>query len=205
MMKNIKLSVLVLMSASSMLFAGGDIEAPVVQEEIPYTPVVSENYDFYVGLALSVVSAHESGVSLNFGSEKDGQDRLGNVTLLAGYDINTYLAIEGRYTTTVTQKDVSEMSGISIFLKPQYDISDELSAYGLLGYGKVKIDNVNNYDNVDVDKSGFQWGLGANYDIADDTSIFVEYASLANDMDGEFLSANSVDVDTVSIGLTYKF
>ena len=204
-MKNMKLSFWAWMCVSSMVFAGGDIDAPVVQEPMPDTTIMSENNDFYVGLALSVVSARESGVSLSFTSVKEGQDRLGNVTLLAGYDINTYLAIEGRYTATVTQKHISEMSGISIFVKPQYDISEELSVYGLLGYGKVNIDNVGKQTNIDVNKGGFQWGLGTNYDVTDDASIFIEYVSLAKDMDGQFRTSNSADVDTVSIGLIYRF
>jgi len=128
-----------------------------------------------------------------------------NIILLAGYNINTYVAIEGRYTTTVTQKNISEMSGISIFVKPQYNISEELSVYGLLGYGKVNIDNADRQANVNVDKSGFQWGLGANYDVTDDISVFIDYTSLANDMDGNFLNANSVDADALTVGLVYNF
>jgi len=207
-MKNIKLSVLALMSVSSMAFAGGDIDAPVVQEEIPYTPdtpvVMGEKSNFYAGFALSALSVRESGATLNFASGETGADRIGNATLLAGYDINSYVAVEARYTTAITSDDKAKMSGISIFLKPQYEVSDELALYGLLGYGKVKIDS-KNHSNVDVSKGGFQWGLGLSYDITPEISTFVEYASLAHNMDGTFLTDDSASVDALSIGLTYRF
>ena len=203
-MKNIKLLLLSWISVSSGIFAGGDIDVPVVEAQVLDTPEVSEKSDFYAGLALSSVSVRESGVSLNFASVKKGQDRVGNVTLLLGYDINSYVALEGRYTTLVTSEDKAKMNSLSIFLKPQYAVSDELSIYGLLGYGKVKIESQNKA-NVDVNKGSFQWGLGLDYDLTSDISMFVEYTSLAHNMDGAFITANSASVDALSIGLTYRF
>jgi len=205
-MNSIKLSILAFVSASSMVFAGGDIDAPmVVNEEVAVPAVVSEQSDFYVGLALAAVSTRESGASMSFTSEKEGADRLGNVTLLAGYDFNEYVAVEGRYSTSITQEEIAEMSGFSIFVKPQYAVDEDFSVYGLLGYGSVTLDNTNAQSNVDVDDSGFQWGLGASYKVSNDVSVFVDYTSLANDMDGSYVHANSADVDAVTVGVTYRF
>ncbi|CAA6827038.1 MAG: Unknown protein [uncultured Sulfurovum sp.] len=172
---------------------------------IDHNATNNQSSHFYAGLALSAVSARESGASQGFTSENDGQDRLGNVTLLAGYNIHTNVAIEGRYSTTFTQEDVSEMSSLSIFLKPQYALSEELSVYGLLGFGKVSLDNATAHSNVDVDESGFQWGLGASYAATEELSIFIDYTSLANDVEGTYLNANAADVSAVTVGVSYKF
>ena len=205
-MKTIKLSVLAWACVSSIVFAGGDIDVPTLQEQGVETPEVevSEKSNFYAGLALSVVSARESGASLSFTSHKRGADRVGNATLLVGYDINSYVAAEARYTASVAKKDNAKMSSLSIFLKPQYEVSEEFSVYGLLGYGKVKIDS-NNQTNIDVSKGSFQWGLGLDYDVTSDISMFVEYASLAHNIDGTFLTDDSASVDALSVGLTYRF
>jgi len=207
-MKTIKLSFLAWACVSSAVFAGGDIDAPLepLQEQVMDTPEaeMSEKSDFYAGLALSVISMREAGVSLNFASAKVGADRVGNAALLVGYDINQYVAAEARYTASIAKKDNAKMSSISIFLKPQYPVSEELSIYGLLGYGQVKIDS-NNQTNVDVSKGAFQWGLGLDYDVTSDISMFVEYASLAHNIDGTFLTSDSASVDALSVGLTYRF
>lgn len=158
--------------------------------------------DFYAGLALSALSARKSG---SFTSENDGQDRLGNITLLAGYNIHPNVAIEGRYTTSFTAEDVAKMSGLSIFLKPQYALSEELSVYGLLGFGKVSLDNATAHSNVNVDETGFQWGIGASYAVTEELNVFIDYTSLGNNMDGTYLNANSADVSAVTVGVSYKF
>ena len=188
---------------STSLFAGGNVAviAPVVEE-----PVIVDNSSFYIGLGLSAVSARDSEVSLDF-STTPGQDRLGNVTFQAGYNFNEYVAVEGRYTTSFTHEDNVEMDGWSLFVKPQYPVTEDLNIYALLGFGGVKLDSVTALV-VDVDDTTFQWGLGASYDITESIAIFADYTNLANDMDGYFytsLDQVQVDVDTFNVGLTYKF
>jgi len=206
-MKNIKLSLVTLVSLSTLVFAGGDIAPlePIV--DVPQTEdmVVSKiKSGFYASLALAATSTRESDTSLNFFSEEDGQDRMGNFTLTAGYDFNKYVAVEGRFTTSFTKEEITEMQGFSIFVKPQYPITKKFSVYGLLGFGSVKLEGVDNTD-VDVDDNGFQWGLGASYAINDDFSIYADYTSLAKDMDGTYLTQRSADTDALTIGITYNF
>ena len=218
-MNKITHSVIAVMAMSNLLLAGGDI-VPV-----PVPLVVEEENNFYIGLGLAGVSTRDADTSLNFSSEKDGQDRLGNFTFLAGYDFNEYseyIAVEARYTTSFTDEDQVEMSGWSIFLKPQYTFEDDngekgnFKIYGLLGFGGVTLDGVSSeYSNgnpwVDVDDTGFQWGLGASYSFKDyaddlDISIFVDYTMLANEMEGVYFNyAPETDVDALTIGVIYKF
>ncbi|WP_309496558.1 porin family protein [Sulfurovum sp.] len=165
----------------------------------------ADTSSFYVGIGMAATSTRDSSVSLSFLSEKTGQDRLGNVTLFAGYNLNKYFAVEGRYTTTFTDEDLVEMDGLSLFAKPQYPIDEQFSLYALLGYGTVTMDPVNGSD-VNVDESGFQWGLGLNYEVANNTSIFIDYTSLASEMKGVYYNgALEVDADQINVGVTYKF
>ena len=189
---------------STSLFAGGNYAAivPVVEE-----PVVADNSSFYVGLGLSAISARDADVSMDLFDAAYGQDRLGNIIFQAGYNFNEYVAVEGRYSTGISDEDLVEMSGWSLFVKPQYPVTEDFNIYALLGFGGVTLDPVNN-SGVDVDDTGFQWGLGLSYDITESIVVFADYTSLANDMDGYYYTDPDllqVDVDAFNLGLTYKF
>lgn len=189
---------------STSLFAGGNYApiVPVVEE-----PVVVDNSFFYIGLGLSAISSRDAAVSMDIFNAKAGQDRLGNITFQAGYNFNEYVAVEGRYTTTLSQEDFVELSGWSLFVKPQYPVTEDFNIYALLGFGGVVMDAVNN-SGVDVDDTGFQWGLGLSYDITESIAVFGDYTNLANDMDGYYWTDPDllqVDADAFTLGLTYKF
>ena len=210
-MKKIVLSAAVIIGMSSFGFAGGD----VVPVAVPLDQVDESSY--YIGLGVAAVSNRESSISLDFSGEKYGQDRTGNFTLLAGYDYNDYIGVEGRYTASFADEHQIEMSGWSIFLKPQYIFKDEneentnFKVYALVGFGGVKIDDIGNDWLVEMDDTGFQWGLGASYSLRDvldgtDVSVFADYTALARGFDALFfLDDLEGDVDALTVGLTYKF
>ncbi|QOR62632.1 outer membrane protein [Sulfurovum sp. ST-21] len=193
---------------SSFAVAGGDmLNSKEVEPAVALPVVIDEPADesgFYAGLALSALSARDASVSMDLFSGQDGQDRLGNVTLQAGYNFNTYMALEGRYTTSVSQEDRVEMEGWSLFVKPQYPLDESFSIYALLGFGNVTLNGVNGI-NIDVDDTGFQWGVGMSYLIMEDLSLFTDYTSLGNDMDGFYDGASKADADAVTVGVTYSF
>ncbi|KYJ87600.1 outer membrane protein [Sulfurovum riftiae] len=197
-MKKIMLSISAVMTMGSFAVAGGDIvPVPVVAE--------SDNSSFYLGLAVTAMSTRDASVSMDIFNVKHGQDRLGNITFLAGYNYNQYVAFEGRYTTTFTDEDKVEMDGWSLFVKPQYPVTEDFNIYALLGFGGVTMDPVNG-SSVDVDDSGFQWGLGAGYDFTENISVFFDYVNYANDMDGVYWDgALQVDADAFNLGVIYKF
>ena len=199
-MKKITLSALALVALTSFGFAGGDIvPVPVVMEEESASA-------FYLGLGLSAVSTRGSDADFDIFDDTAGQDRLGNVTFLAGYDYNEYIAVEGRYTTSFTKEDIVEMSAWSIFAKPQYPVTEEFTVYALLGFGGVTMDSVNAAYFVDVDDTGFQWGLGLSYDVTETVTIFGDYTSLASGMDGIYWDGEfESDADAFTLGVTYRF
>ncbi len=204
-MNKIILSVCAVVAMSSLGFAGGDMkEVEPAVEPVIVVPVVDES-GFYAGLGLTAISARDTDFSVEWGGNGEYQDRLGNVSLVAGYDFNAYIAAEGRYTVSFTHEDHIEMSGWSIFVKPQYPVTEDFSVYALLGYGGIILDGIDG-DITDVDDTGFQWGIGASYMVRENVSLFADYAWLANDMDGVFYNgADQVAVDAFTIGVNYHF
>lgn len=198
-MKKFNLSLVAVLAMSTFAIAGGDI-APV--EPVIETPMVEESTpgNFYLGLAYSYVNTE---VTYAVGSD---DDYLNGVMLQAGYKFNPYIAVEGRYTFTA--EDTNEIGADyssdtwGIYAKPMYPVTNELDIYALLGYGEVTPE-FNGNAAFDSDTDGFQWGLGASYDVTDSVAIFADYVRNFDDT----LDLDGVDllVDTVSVGVTYNF
>ena len=205
-MKKIVLSVCVVVTMSSLSFAGGDMkEVTPVVEPVGAIPVAAEHNGFYAGLGLTAISARDSSFDVDWGGALTYQDRLGNISLVAGYNFNEYVAAEGRFTTSFAHEDLIEMNGWSLFVKPQYPVTEDFSIYALLGFGGVVLDGVDGTI-TDVDDTGFQWGLGMGYMVTEDVSLYADYVWAADDMDGIFFNgANSVNVDAFTIGVNYLF
>jgi len=196
-MKKIVFAVTVM---SSLVFPSGDIPEPVGA-----VPAVGEVNGFYAGFGLAAVSTRRVDFTADFFNTQEEQDRLGNVTLLAGYSMNDYIAVEARYTTSFTHDEDIEMDGWSLFAKPQYPVNEDFSLYALLGYGNVNLKGSKPDGVVDVDDSTFQWGLGMSYMLKENISLFADYTWLANDMDGDYNGVDEVDVDVITIGVNYHF
>jgi len=159
----------------------------------------------YMGLSFSLVSTRDSAVNLNFFSVTTGQDRLGNVSFLAGYNFKNIMAIEGRYSINIIKSDLVTERGWSIFLKPQYPVNDDFKVYALFGYGGVTMEPENN-SIVNVDSTGLQWGFGIDYKITERSSIFFDYTSLASGMEGLYYNgALQIDTDALTVGFKYAF
>ncbi|MEA3491788.1 MAG: outer membrane beta-barrel protein [Campylobacterota bacterium] len=165
---------------------------------------------FYAGIALGVSSTRGSDADLDFFRSKAGQERMINLTLNAGYDLNKYFAGEVRYTASIAKDDVVEMSGWSLFVKPQYPVDVDIKLYALLGYGGVAVDGVTVSRPVKVDDSGFQWGLGASYSLNNVTDynieIYADYTSLANEMDAIYWNGDlKTSADALTAGAAFRF
>ncbi len=184
-MKKFNLSLVALLALSTFAAAGGDI-APV--EPVVETPMVEEpTGSFYVGLGYSYMN-----IDPDNSSEVDGDA----VLLLAGYNFNQYIGVEGRYSGLTDC-----LENTAIYLKPMYPMGG-ITLYGLLGYGQVDYD----HGGPSLSESGFQWGLGASYEVVENVGVFVDYTNLYDDtgFDGE-LPNQDVLADSINIGFTYKF
>jgi len=190
-MKKTTLSLVALLTLSGLSFAGGDIVPD--EEPIATTPVTIDNSAFYVGIGYSYMSSNRTATHNTPGESNHGEtvrdvdSNTNHILLQAGYQFNPYIALEGRYTFSVSDLSLTDnlnggdwdddidISNIALYLKPMYPIGD-FSVYGLLGYGKIK----RREDNIvpgrgDWDDSGFQWGAGAQYVVTDNFLIFADY------------------------------
>lgn len=216
-MKKLGLSIAACLAVGTFAMAGGDI-APV------YTPVeevvapAPEKSGFYVGAGVSFLSwedkldGREEGLVMAAYSEEEATWTGG--TILAGYQFNPYIAIEGRYVMSFTDASWEvnghdagdyddDLSNLAIYLKPMYPIGD-FALYGLLGYGQTSIDFS---DGGDHDDSGFQWGIGAGYSFTESLAAFVDYTLWYDDdsFDDSPAYMSDFKADAITVGITYKF
>lgn len=215
-MKKFTLSIVTVLAMGTFAIAGGDIAPvePVVEVE---ATAVDES-SFYVGLGYSGMNMNQElnarptvgGFVGSFGAGNESDISSNAITLIAGYNFNKYLAVEGRYSASFgdltfdngTETDFDgDMSNIALYLKPMYPLGG-VTLYGLLGYGEVTIDDTFR----EYSESGFQWGLGASYAATENIGVFVDYTVLYDDTGFDTISS-FIDyrVDAINVGLTYSF
>ncbi|RUM72778.1 MAG: porin family protein [Sulfurovum sp.] len=204
-MKTFKHTLSALLITSSVAMAGGDI-APV--EPVVETPQVTEApapalNGFYAGLGYSC---------LQMGLDTPDVDikAMSGISLTAGYEINPYLAVEGRYTVNVgdinyktwnIDEDKSwDLSNIGLYLKPKYTYN-QFGLYGLLGYGQVTFDNGTSYS-----EAGLQYGAGVNMMATDNIEVYADYRRLYDDTGfDDYVQNRDVAVNSFTFGANYHF
>ena len=205
-MKKIVSSVALLAITSGMLIAGGDFADPVEPEmSIPAKEIVVIEDDikysgFYAGAGVNHMRMSEAVTSSGYG-----------VTLVAGYYFNQYVGVEGRYMTTVSDLDLDSsrpimttsdtLSNVGLYVKPMYAITTGFSIYGLAGYGQSTYE----VKGSDYTENGFQWGLGAKYELANGLGLFVDYLDVYDDDDFDGLNVPDVQFSATTVGATYTF
>jgi opacity protein-like surface antigen len=216
-MKKIVLSAWAVAALSSVGFAGGDM-APV--EPVVSTPMMEEEKTpWYAGLAV----AYNQTYSTDHGYFDDSvptQDETGKLVGQLGYNFHENIGVEGRIGTSFFSEDYASVSTYSIFLKPQYPISEDFTIYGLLGFGIVQVDGTDGDEPAHPSVVGqeilgdtaFQWGIGVSYSINEAFSVFVDYTRLASDADisSTLYGYDPVIYDKLStqdltIGVSYHF
>ena len=201
-MKKIVNSIALLAMTGSLAVAGGDFSEPLEPEvNIPEQEIVviedEVKYDgFYVGAGLGNMRMSEN-VTLNGVS----------LTLMAGYYFNQYVGVEARYSQTVNDLDIDsarpivsvddELSNVGLYVKPMYALTTGFSLYGLAGYGW------STYKTYEED--GFQWGLGAKYELANGVGLFVDYLDIYDDDNYDEISTPDVSMNSLTVGAAYTF
>jgi len=215
-MKKLTLSLTAILAMSTFAVAGGDI-APVepmvpavVVEEAPVA-----NGGFYVGIAYGyeklVIERESNGNNLV-------DEKFASIMLDAGYKFNQYIAVEGRYWSGInSSNDLAWRTGINsditvdawgLYVKPMFPVTNSFNIYGLVGYGSAEAtyEPNNNLSITSDSVSGFSWGIGADYAITNNWSVFVDYTSI---IDGESGNLDRIDTDdslsTVNVGVNYQF
>jgi len=217
-MKKIVLSVCTIVVMSSFSFAGGNGKQVSLPVPLPI-PLLVENSSFYVGLGL-VYNRTYSTDSAWFDAGKSTQDETGGFSGIVGYEFNENIAVEGRISQSFFKESYADVLTYSIFLKPQYPLTEKFTVYGLLGFGVVNVEGTNGNSPAHADvigeeimnDSSFQWGFGASYLMTEHFSIFADYTSLMNDADisstlygYDDTIYTELSTDGLTVGVTYQF
>ncbi len=172
------------------------------------------------------VSAGDSGLYLGLGYANtnidlavDGLDikkdlldlSTDSIVFLAGYDMNEYFGVEGRYYLNSSKAGYeyylgnTPLSGeyqaesFALYAKPQYKLA-MLNFYALLGvtandYTANTLLGGNNDDTL------FSWGAGVKFNITNSLGAFVDYTNLG---ESDNILTNT-DLESWNIGFSYKF
>lgn len=218
--------------ASAFVFGGGDIApvepAVVVPAPAPMVEAPSP-ISFYVGGGYSRIDADGSTTNIqpyyndiariDYGPGDYSMDA-NNYLLLAGVKFNQYFAIEGRYTNSFDDFDFKhtvgtalvegtvndgEIENYGLYAKPMYPVTEQVDVYGLLGYANTKISGSGGKLMEDGD---FSWGLGASYQTTENISVFADFVRLYDDTvsdTGSIMNGDKLTVDSINVGLMYKF
>jgi len=194
-MKNIKLSIITIISLGSFCYGGGDIyptvspyeqedmqlaqEAevePVIIKQEPVViqePIIKENKP----IEKEVKEINPSGFYVGLGitgsrydsncncPKKSGIDK--SVALLGrvGYDFNPYIGIEARGMKSIAYDDGASITHAGLFLKPMLPIGNITNIYALLGASKTKTTGTL----TQVNAEGLAMGGGVEVDLSKDT------------------------------------
>ena len=168
---------------------------PVKVVEVKKEPVkvepkaVAKPSGLYVAGGLTDVAVMPNG-TLNLLSNKKGQDRQIGFTGRVGYDFMNYLGAELRGTYGIAKDKGNKFKQIGAYLKPNYDVTDEINIYGLLGASKT---------NVGVgSQTGLSFGAGLDYGINDKVSVFTDVVDYLE-------KSHSAAQWGLTVGAAYKF
>jgi len=169
------------------------------------TALSADSYGFYIGGGYAYTTV-ELSLSTEWFDLPSFDASTDSILLLAGYDFNDFIGVEGRYYWNVTSGiaysndlygllDDYKAESFAFYLKPQYSF-DALSLYALLGF------TMNDYTALAQSKNDtlFSWGGGARFRFTESFSAFVDYTDLGtSDM------ILSTGLSSWNLGLTYKF
>ena len=189
--------------ASTILHAGNT----TALADAPVVPVASVS-PWYLGAGIG-------GFAL---VTQTNRERLSSksASLILGYTLTPYLAIEGRYTHAIgslhydagktpspsrTLTD-STYTDTDLLLKLSYPIG-RFSPYLLAGYGRSTITHIVGSNRTE---SSLRYGAGLSYQAAEHLHLFADYlrAYHGKGFDGRSIDEN-VHLDRLTVGVTYHF
>ena len=211
-MKKVFFSLVAATALSGALFAGKNVApAPIPPMPVPEkptkpaAPAVLPPLGLYVGGGLTYAKGEcncDKSVKFSDGtSGKTHESKTYGVNLKAGYDLNEYIGIEGKYLYTPWGDKDRTLKHYGLYLKPNMPVTDNIDAYALLGYGKTECESLNN------SFKGFAWGIGTEFSfgkktggLKDGFGVYAEYLR-------PLKKSGKIDVktDTISAGVAYHF
>lgn len=145
-------------------------------------------------------------------------EKFGSIMIDGGYKVNPYIAVEARYWFGINSSNtLGWRTGLNsditvdawgIYAKPMYPVTDAMNIYGLVGYGSADAtyDIPNGGTLTTKSTSGLSWGIGADYTVAENWEVFIDYTSIVDGESGSLDAINTDDsLNVVNIGVNYKF
>ena len=165
----------------------------------------ADNAGLYLGLGYAYTTI-DLGVSDDLFNIPAFDVATDSIVVLAGYDINEWIGVEGRYYWNTSSAVVGEINhygllneykaeSFAFYAKPQYSF-DIVSFYALLGV------TLNDYTLLlqSKDETLFSWGVGAKFNFTESFGAFVDYTDLGV---ADFLITTGLS--SWNFGITYKF
>ncbi|EOD81605.1 hypothetical protein D515_02575 [Grimontia indica] len=147
--------------------------------------------DFYAGAMAGYSNVEHTSASNNTLSEA-------SPILLqaqAGYFFNDYLAVEGRFGTSLKRTDgIAVNSLASGYVKGNIPVTNQIAMYALAGYVAADIDH---HGTGSVSDSGFSFGLGAHYALSSETAVTLEFVNAP--------ISDNLGVSALNLGFQYRF
>jgi len=167
------------------------VQQPVVQQPVVAEPVVAEPLGLYIAGGLTDIAVNTADTAKLF-SDTNGQERQVGLTGRVGYDFMDYLGAELRGTYGVAKDNGTKFKQVGAYLKPNYDVTDAINLYGLLGASKT------NFAGAQAAKSGFSYGAGLDYGITDNISVFTDVVNYLK-------KSNTPSTWGLTLGAAYQF
>jgi len=208
-MKKVIFSLVAATALSSSLFAGKNVApAPLPPVPVPEkpAPAVLPPLGLYVGGGLTYAKSQcqcDDNTRCSDGTScaQPHEGKTYGVNLKAGFDLNEYIGIEGRYLYTPWGDEDKTLKHYGIYLKPNAPVTDNIDVYGLLGYGKTECETLKE------SYKGLAWGLGAEYSFGKKTAGLKEgwgvYAEYTRPLKKS--GAKNIKTDVLSGGVSYHF
>jgi len=174
------------------------------------TLLAEDDSGLYLGLGYA-----STNIDLTVDGLDDAQQKLldtstDSVILMAGYDFNSYLGVEGRYYLNASSVGFDYYLGdtllsgtykaesFAIYAKPQLNLG-LITLYALAGvtYNDYTINALLGSDENDA---LFSWGGGAKFNVTQSLGLFLDYTDL-----GESTKFSTTNLSSVNLGVSYRF
>ncbi|NNN45433.1 MULTISPECIES: outer membrane beta-barrel protein [Vibrio] len=147
----------------------------------------SAHAELYSGLSLAY-----SDAEYRASTWQDASPLLAQVQL--GYFFSDYLALEGRYSTSVKREEGLSINGLSsVLFKANMPTTDRLAMYAVAGYSYVRAD----YQHQTNNDSGASFGVGFHYALSGKTAVTGEFIN--------YLAGDDVRLTALQLGMQFKF
>ena len=137
---------------------------------------------------------------------------------IVGAEVHPNLAIEGMLASggsdnsttmnvngTPTNTSMKINSAYGVYLKPKFNVTNDLELFGRIGYNRFNLTGVQNYtsggiaytDTLKGNGNSVAYGIGVKYNITREWSAVVDYM--------QYLKKDDTTINGLSFGLAYNF